>query len=543
VEYAWTIISGLVTGITVYVWFSRKKKAMETALDAERENRIIAEQASGRIPELQEAIAQKEKNVNELNNSIIIYKSKVSELEARLEEQQKTYDEKVANLKDRDTKIERLQTIETSFKSKVSEQEARLEELKKAYDEKTSLLKDKDTKIAQLQTLETELKTLTQELTTKIEEQQKAFVERERIFKESEERLKTEFKSLSHDALSTNNKQFLELAKTQLSDYQNQAKGDLEKRQKAIQELVNPLKESLQNVDKKIGEFDKQRIESYSKMTEKMNNLLNSEAELKRETSNLVTALRRPHVRGRWGEIQLRRVVEIAGMVNYCDFKEQESASGDGRVLRPDMVVNLPNSRSIVVDSKAPLEAYIQSLEMKDTDHRENKLREHAEQVKTHISKLGAKAYWEQFDQVPEFVVMFLPGEMFFSAALEQEPSLIEMGVDKKVILATPTTLIALLQAVAYGWKQEQIAQNALQICELGKQLYDRLRIMAEHLSDVGKGLEKAMESYNKTVGTFESRVLISARRFKDLKATNEQEINTLTTIDTAPRRLDIGNQ
>jgi DNA recombination protein RmuC len=177
---------------------------------------------------------------------------------------------------------------------------------------------------------------------------------------------------------------------------------------------------------------------------------------------------------------------------------------------------------------------------MKDTEHREAKLREHADQVKDHIAKLGTKGYWEQFEQAPEFVVMFLPGEMFFSAALEQEPSLIEIGVKKKVILATPTTLIALLQAVAYGWKQEQVAKNAFQICELGKQLYDRLRVMAEHLSDTGKGLAKAMEYYNKTVGTFESRVLISARRFKELKATNEQDIATLTSVDTVPRKLEI---
>jgi DNA recombination protein RmuC len=492
------ILSGFITGMGLFIWFSHKQKTLKSEFDIEREKRIIAEQTNSRITELQEAIAHKEKNVVELQNELSSFKSKVSELEGRLSEKQQ------------------------------------------AYDEKTVLLKDKDVKIAQLQSLETELKTQTQELSTKMEEQQKAFAEKERILKETEERLKTEFKSLSHDVLNMNNKQFLELAKTQLSDYQNQAKGDLEKRQKAFQELVNPLKETLQNVDKKIGEFDKQWIESYSKLTEKMNSLLNSETELKRETSNLVTALRKPHVRGRWGEIQLRRVVEIAGMVNYCDFKEQETAVGDGRALRPDMVVSLPNDRTIVVDSKAPLTAYIDSLEMKDTEHREAKLREHADQVKDHIAKLGTKGYWEQFEQAPEFVVMFLPGEMFFSAALEQEPSLIEIGVKKKVILATPTTLIALLQAVAYGWKQEQVAKNAFQICELGKQLYDRLRVMAEHLSDTGKGLAKAMEYYNKTVGTFESRVLISARRFKELKATNEQDIATLTSVDTVPRKLEI---
>ncbi|AQQ09754.1 DNA recombination protein RmuC [Sedimentisphaera cyanobacteriorum] len=385
-----------------------------------------------------------------------------------------------------------------------------------------------------------QLKTEKTSLQTQLEERAAAHKREVDQLKEMKKQLEESFKSLSSEALSKNSEEFLRLAKESLTKHHAEAKNELDKNRNKFDELVKPIKESLGNMDKTLSESEKARHSSFKVLGEKINALKQSEAEIKRETANLVTALRRPAVRGRWGEMQLRNVVEMAGMSRFCDFSEQVTAETTRD--RPDMIVNLPNGKKIVVDSKAPLEAYLDSLEAQDETEKNAQLQRHAGHIADQIDKLGGKEYGKQFEQSPEFVVLFLPGEMFFSAALEQKPDLIERGVKKQVILATPTTLIALLKAVAYGWKQQEVAEQARKIHDEALELCKRLSTFSEHLGKIGENIDKTVQSYNSSVSSLEARLMPQARKINQM-VQNDKQIEQLSEVETRTRTLKKNQQ
>ena len=349
-------------------------------------------------------------------------------------------------------------------------------------------------------------------------------------------RLVNEFKALSGDALSKNSDEFLKLARETFAKLHQQSADDLGKRQQAIDSMVKPLRESLEKVDAKIGEIEKVRASAYGQLSEQLKSLGTAQTSLQAEAAKLSTALRSTTTAGTWGELQLRRVVEMSGMSSYCDFVEQQSATDATGRLRADLVVRLPGGQQIVIDAKAPNEAYREAANASDDAVRAAKLAEHAAKVRAHIDALGAKSYWEQFQPSPEFVVLFLPGDQFLSGALQADPTLIDRAIAKKVLLATPATLIALLKAAAYGWRQEAVSKNAEEIAALGRELYNRLAIFAEHLDKVGRGLETATKSFNAAVGSFEGTLLPGARKFTELGAQGTKALPEPAPVETAPR-------
>ncbi|HLW71197.1 MAG TPA: DNA recombination protein RmuC [Candidatus Binataceae bacterium] len=367
-------------------------------------------------------------------------------------------------------------------------------------------------------------------LDARAEEMRRRFDEQRQLLDAAERKFADAFRALAADALKSSSESFLTLAAERFGSIQQQSVADLDARRGAIDRIVEPVKESLASLDREIRRIENERRGATDVLTDQLRSLSS-------QTNRLVDALKTPTVRGRWGEIQLRRVVEIAGMVEHCDFHEQAqlTTSGDSK-LRPDMIVRLPGGKNVVVDAKAPLQAYMEAIEAEGEGERAAKLRDHARQIRNHIEQLKAKAYWDALEHAPEFVVLFLPGEMFFSAALQQDATLIEDAAEARVILATPTTLIALLKAVGYGWRQASLADNAERISRLGQEIHDRLTIMRDHFARVGASLGGAVRSFNDAVGSFQSRVMPTARRFRELGVGGKQELRDFDTVDTIPR-------
>jgi len=427
-------------------------------------------------------------------------------------------------------KVSSAEAAQAALAAASSELRGQLEAIKKdASDEKMSLRAELSKESSARVRAETERK----ELDVRLQEERT-------LLSEAREKLTDTFKALAGSTLDANNQAFLSLAKSTFDRILSDAKGDLGQRQEAIKGIVEPINESLKRFNEHVQGMEKERQTAYSGLSEQMKTLAQAHEKLGRETSGLVNALRAPQVRGRWGEMTLRRVVEVAGMSSRCDFTEQVTTVSEDGTIRPDMIIHLPANRDVVVDAKISLDAYLDAVNAQSEEERKSALLRHSAQIRTHMNKLAAKTYWTQFKSAPDYVIMFIPGESFFASAVEGDTTLIEDALLKRVLIATPTTLIALLGAVAYGWRQEQIAKNAQSISDLGRTLYERSKILVDHITDIGAGLTSATAAYNKAAGSLEGRVLVSMRKFKELGAATGNELPSLEPVAIQPRSIEV---
>jgi len=373
-------------------------------------------------------------------------------------------------------------------------------------------------------------------LASQLEAQREVLEEKTRTFEQARQQFESTFKSLASDVLKSNSSEFLKLAETNFKVLHNQASGQLEQREKAVESMVKPIREALDKTDQHIRRMEKDREAAFGSLTQHLKFMAQAQEQLQGETRNLVKALRRPEVRGQWGEMTLKRLAELAGMVEHCDFDQQRSVTTDSGKQRPDMVVRMPGGREIIVDAKAPMDAYLGAVEAQDDTTRAAEIQRHARNVRDRVRELSSKGYWQQFPQSPDFVVLFIPGDQFLSAALEIDPKLLEDAMADKVVLATPSSLVALLRAIAYGWRQEALAENAEHIRTVGEELYERLSTFADHLGKLGSHLTRSVESYNKAVGSFDGRVLPGARKFREMGIRRKKDLPEPEPVDRLPR-------
>lgn len=434
---------------------------------------------------------------------------------------------------------QQISQVETDYLRQISEVEGRAKGAEAVVNELRQQVQQRESAINQIRTELDNERQQRVETATRLEEAQKSLEEQKAMIELMKAELTDTFRAHASAALKSSNEDFLKLASEHLGKILAETKGKLGEHKEALDGTIRPLQEMLKRYEEQIQLIEKQRHESFGSLAQQIRTLSSMQEQLQKETSNLVTVLRRPKVSGSWGEIGLRRVVELAGMTAYCDFYEQESVSTDTGRLRPDMIVRLPNGREIVVDAKSPVDAYLHAVSASSEEERKRAIASYIAQIRNHMAILSSKAYWDQFKQSPEMVIMYLPGESFFSAALEHDHKLIEDGSTKKVIISTPTTFIALLKAIAYGWQQEQITKSAQEISNLGKELYERFSVVLEHFSKTGLAIRKAVESYNEGVRSMESRLIPSIRKFKELGVSSQKDVTTPPEISQSTKNVD----